>query len=417
MTRPVPYPADTKAKGWRFELDHERIDQSDTWALATPALRPWLLMTWLVSWKQIPCGSLPADDELIAARLGMDLDQFAAAKKVLMRGWWLADDGRLYHDTVVEMVLSLIESRNMGAARKSAYDKKSKSIRERDGGACVYCGHTKYLSLDHLMPISRGGSGEDSNLVTCCRSCNSRKGARTPAEANMTFTNKNAELLWENHIERSGNALRKQSNAEERIADDTSTRTRTSTSTYIPEPGFSAHANADGDFLDGAEERAPEQPGDSGSDPSGIPKAPQVTGGPTPGQVTFAMKRAGLSNLSTSHPKLLALIAAGATVQEFVDAAQKAVDGGKGFAYALAVVEGQRREAAAMAGQLHTGPLPAKPPPQGESFRERDERMASERMAEFAPNAARKLSPPQPIEHPHNIIELEPPYALVHQGH
>ena len=35
MTRPAaPYPAITRAKGWRFELDYEQVDQSDTWALA-----------------------------------------------------------------------------------------------------------------------------------------------------------------------------------------------------------------------------------------------------------------------------------------------------------------------------------------------------------------------------------------------
>lgn len=39
MTKSAPYPCDTRAKGWRFELDHERIRQSDTWALAPPEIR------------------------------------------------------------------------------------------------------------------------------------------------------------------------------------------------------------------------------------------------------------------------------------------------------------------------------------------------------------------------------------------
>lgn len=121
MTKPAPYPVETRAKGWRFELDHERIRQSDTWALAAPEIRPWLLMLWMTAWEQTPCGSLPQDDELIAARIGMSLDQFLAAKPRLLRGWWLADDGRLYHDTLTERVLEMVERRDGERNRKAEY--------------------------------------------------------------------------------------------------------------------------------------------------------------------------------------------------------------------------------------------------------------------------------------------------------
>lgn len=338
MTRPAPYPADTKAKGWRFELDHERIDQSDTWALATPALRPWLLMVWLVSWKQIPCGSLPADDELIAARLGMDLDLFMQSKKILLRGWWLADDGRLYHDTVVEMVQSMLATKTKERDRKAAY--RAQKDKERGD-------------------LSRG-----------------------------TNTGHPAEVQ--------GSPIG---------GDDTGTGT--GTSTYIPEPGFSARANADGDFFGDQE---------AGSPPAQLTAPP---GAPKPGQVTFAMKAAGIADVSPSNQKLLTLIAAGATVDEFVDAAKKAVTGGKGFAYALGIVERERRDAAALVGQLHTGPLPRAGATRSagatpESFRERDLRMAAEEVAKWAPRIADTGG--QPIEHPATIIDLEPPHALVHQS-
>ncbi len=65
-----------------------------------------------------------------------------------------------------------------------------RSIRERilhrDNHTCVYCGrHAK--TVDHIFPWSRGGSHDDTNLVACCKSCNSRKSDRTPGEANMYF--------------------------------------------------------------------------------------------------------------------------------------------------------------------------------------------------------------------------------------
>lgn len=125
----APYPADTKAKGWRFELDYERIEQSDTWVLASPEMRPWLLMLWMTAWKQVPCGTLPANDELVAARIGMDLRVFRANRDILMRGWFLASDGRLYHPVIAEQVLNLVALRNKEATRKQAYrDKKNQSL-------------------------------------------------------------------------------------------------------------------------------------------------------------------------------------------------------------------------------------------------------------------------------------------------
>jgi len=63
-----------------------------------------------------------------------------------------------------------------------------KNILMRDGYQCLYCGR-KFpggeLELEHIIPKSRGGKAEWSNLVCACRRCNSRKGDRTPEEANM----------------------------------------------------------------------------------------------------------------------------------------------------------------------------------------------------------------------------------------
>lgn len=58
----------------------------------------------------------------------------------------------------------------------------------RDGFMCMYCGaeHAQYeLTRDHIQPISKGGRDIWSNVVTACRSCNTRKGSRTPERASM----------------------------------------------------------------------------------------------------------------------------------------------------------------------------------------------------------------------------------------
>ena len=58
----------------------------------------------------------------------------------------------------------------------------------RDEMRCQYCGHRfglHKLSLDHVMPRSRGGPTTWENIVASCLDCNVRKGGRTPQEAGM----------------------------------------------------------------------------------------------------------------------------------------------------------------------------------------------------------------------------------------
>jgi 5-methylcytosine-specific restriction endonuclease McrA len=56
----------------------------------------------------------------------------------------------------------------------------------RDDEKCQYCGkHSRDLTLDHVVPRSRGGQSSWDNLVACCKACNARKGNRLLKEANM----------------------------------------------------------------------------------------------------------------------------------------------------------------------------------------------------------------------------------------
>ncbi|HUE86967.1 MAG TPA: HNH endonuclease [Vicinamibacterales bacterium] len=62
------------------------------------------------------------------------------------------------------------------------------NIYARDGNTCQYCAHqypTQELTFDHVVPVSQGGRKDWENIVTCCVSCNRRKGGRTPEEARM----------------------------------------------------------------------------------------------------------------------------------------------------------------------------------------------------------------------------------------
>ena len=64
-------------------------------------------------------------------------------------------------------------------------------------GICHYChGHfpIEELTLDHLVPVVRGGKSTRGNLVVCCRSCNQAKRCLTPAEMILNSPEFQAEL-------------------------------------------------------------------------------------------------------------------------------------------------------------------------------------------------------------------------------
>ena len=61
-----------------------------------------------------------------------------------------------------------------------------KNIYLRDNFTCQYCGKNgTHLTLDHIIPKSKGGGESWENIVVCCVRCNNRKGDRTAEEAGM----------------------------------------------------------------------------------------------------------------------------------------------------------------------------------------------------------------------------------------
>lgn len=67
------------------------------------------------------------------------------------------------------------------AARPSGRDAIRASVWAKTGGRCFYCQHplNPFLdfTIDHVVPVAKGGGDELANLVPACRLCNSRKGA------------------------------------------------------------------------------------------------------------------------------------------------------------------------------------------------------------------------------------------------
>ncbi len=74
-----------------------------------------------------------------------------------------------------------------------------RNIFARDRHQCQYCARLfskQELTLDHVMPRSRGGKDTWDNLVLACKACNVRKGNRTPDEANMPLLRRPEAPRW-----------------------------------------------------------------------------------------------------------------------------------------------------------------------------------------------------------------------------
>jgi len=78
-----------------------------------------------------------------------------------------------------------------------------RNIFERDQHVCQYCGH-KFergeLTLDHVIPRSRGGNSTWENIVLACLECNIRKGSRMPREAQMNLLRNPAKPAWATRV-------------------------------------------------------------------------------------------------------------------------------------------------------------------------------------------------------------------------
>lgn len=82
-------------------------------------------------------------------------------------------------------VIRLLEYRRIPRQTRAL---SRKNILIRDHFTCQYCGSNGAageLTLDHVLPRSRGGATSWENLVAACRPCNNRKGDRLPEEARM----------------------------------------------------------------------------------------------------------------------------------------------------------------------------------------------------------------------------------------
>jgi 5-methylcytosine-specific restriction endonuclease McrA len=138
-------------------------------------------------------------ERLIAKALGLDPASAAEVKRRLMEGglicetWhpsaWNKRQMKSDHDSGERTERYRANRAANGLPRISKVNEKYWDvIFARDGGKCVYCSSTTQLLLDHMQPISQGGTDDPDNLALACKKCNCGKAGRTPEEAGLAIS-------------------------------------------------------------------------------------------------------------------------------------------------------------------------------------------------------------------------------------
>ncbi len=119
--------------------------------------------------------------QFCTARRGLVMVLSGRAEQIECDGYVVRSPSMSLQVPTVIRVLNLVKRKT----RKSVSFSK-KNILRRDNFMCQYCSERNYpLTVDHIIPKSRGGKTTWTNVVVACKPCNMRKGNRTTREANM----------------------------------------------------------------------------------------------------------------------------------------------------------------------------------------------------------------------------------------
>lgn len=145
MTTQAPLtPADCDLRDFAYmPVDVRRLLSSETWILGNGDERAAAMTLWLESWHQVPAGSIPNNDKMLA-HLSQAGAKWGKVKEHVLRGWVEARDGRLYHPVIAEKVREAWQKKQV-EIRVRAADCAKKAARRRAAPA--------WLSLDQRREI------------------------------------------------------------------------------------------------------------------------------------------------------------------------------------------------------------------------------------------------------------------------
>ena len=132
--------------------------------------------------------------------------QFCSAKRAIImifneRAEFIESDGYVVRTPTTTFKLpAVIRVLNIvKRSKRRGISFSKKNILRRDNFTCQYCGAiNNSLTVDHVLPKSRGGKSNWINVVVACKPCNLKKGDQTPSERGMRLLKKPSkpEFYW-----------------------------------------------------------------------------------------------------------------------------------------------------------------------------------------------------------------------------
>jgi hypothetical protein len=153
---------------------------------------------------------MPVTDEEIQATISLPPDILNHIMELFVKLNMLVKSGGCYE--IVNWGDRQFDSDNSSARVKKYRDRrraaglpvaptyKTKDVLAIFDNACVYCGATSSLCVDHAVPIQLGGTDDTLNLVAACKACNSGKAGRTPEGAGYSFINPLAQERYSQYV-------------------------------------------------------------------------------------------------------------------------------------------------------------------------------------------------------------------------
>jgi len=166
---PLPLtPVDCDLRAFPFmPLDVVRLRDSDISAIGSGDEFRCAVLLWCAAWHQIPSGSLPNDDIVLAqfAGFGRVVKEWKKVRKGALRGWLKCSDGRLYHPVVAEKARAAWEGRLAYRQQKEAERqrkaeeraKKKVAAEQQTGSGCP--ADKPDLSGGHPAEVQRTSAG------------------------------------------------------------------------------------------------------------------------------------------------------------------------------------------------------------------------------------------------------------------
>ena len=102
----------------------------------------------------------------------------------------------LYHSNNRELERSLGHARRARKNENGVFSVSKKELKKLYNSPCFYCGSLNKITIDHVVPISRGGTHGIGNLVAACAFCNGSKNSKFLIEwkRDLTFLKKNGKV-------------------------------------------------------------------------------------------------------------------------------------------------------------------------------------------------------------------------------